>query len=217
MRIKSPFKDYYDGLQGLDLEREPFYFRKTREADSDHYWQRDHNVSGYTLYRWLIGFCGKLYPFLEFTPPQKDGAPKSSANYFFHFHELEKWARTTLKKRELEVFEKQTKAHELWFQNGHTGNCFDTFFDRFDTPIWLVGKNPGFQAWNERKEKVIVSPRLAAFNFARIVPPYQAWMELTRFLSNKAAPPKPIPPISNEDMRDIKGFDKWSFRKPKAT
>jgi hypothetical protein len=24
---------------------------------------------------------------------------------------------------------------------------------------------------------------------------------------------KPIPEISDDDMRDVKGFDKWSFRK----
>jgi hypothetical protein len=34
------------------------------------------------------------------------------------------------------------------------------------------------------------------------------------FMSNLAVPLKPVPEISDKIMVDIKGFDKWSFRKP---
>ena len=33
------------------------------------------------------------------------------------------------------------------------------------------------------------------------------------FISNLAVPLKPIPKIDDKTMAEIKGFDKWSFRK----
>ena len=51
----------------------------------------------------------------------------------------------------------------------------------------------------------------------RIKDPYTAYQELSMYLGNMAFPNKPIPTISDEVMAEIKGFNKFSFRKDKAT
>ena len=43
---------------------------------------------------------------------------------------------------------------------------------------------------------------------------YTAYQEIQMLLGNLAQPNKPIPEIPDKDMVSIKGFDKWSFRKP---
>jgi len=47
----------------------------------------------------------------------------------------------------------------------------------------------------------------------KIISPYQAFQEISMFIEMLGNPEKPIPQPSDDVMRDIKGFDKWSFRK----
>ena len=47
--------------------------------------------------------------------------------------------------------------------------------------------------------------------------PYTAYQNLSMWVNNQAQPIKPIPPMKDEDMVSIKGFDKYSFRKDKTT
>lgn len=65
MRIKSPFKDYYDGFLRNDQEAEPLLLRKTSELEQDHLPLYSHlpfdttrNMSFH-----VIGFAGNLYPY----------------------------------------------------------------------------------------------------------------------------------------------------------
>ena len=49
-----------------------------------------------------------------------------------------------------------------------------------------------------------------------MVDPYQAFQEINMWMSNQAMPEKVIPEIDNKTMIEIKGFDKFSFRKDKS-
>ena len=56
---------------------------------------------------------------------------------------------------------------------------------------------------------------LSDLDFAKVMPPYQAYQEIRMFLGNMAQPEKPIPQIDDETMVEIKGHGgKYSFRKP---
>lgn len=56
-------------------------------------------------------------------------------------------------------------------------------------------------------------PRLENYQFGKVRTPQQAFYEIHRVLSNKAQPVRPIPAVSDKTLAEIKGFDKWSFRK----
>jgi hypothetical protein len=45
-------------------------------------------------------------------------------------------------------------------------------------------------------------------------PYYTAYQGLQMYFGAMAQPNRPIPEVSDKDMVSIKGFDKWSFRKP---
>ena len=92
MRIVSKFRDYYDGVQAHDAEREPLYRRTQKEIYYTRYnfYLKRGNVTGETVYPlqvpllplkqqfWYglsglnfleshtIVFCGKIYPVLQF-------------------------------------------------------------------------------------------------------------------------------------------------------
>jgi hypothetical protein len=56
---------------------------------------------------------------------------------------------------------------------------------------------------------------LRPLGFMRVLEPYAAFQELFMWLANQARPLKPIPKIDDRTMAEAKGFDKFSFRKPK--
>lgn len=53
-------------------------------------------------------------------------------------------------------------------------------------------------------------------DFFRVFDPFTAFQELSMYYGGVLVHPnRPIPDVSDEDMVEVKGFDKkWSFRKP---
>jgi hypothetical protein len=69
---------------------------------------------------------------------------------------------------------------------------------------------------SRKKSTIIWDQTLGQYDVFRIMDAYTAYQEATMFMGNLAAPEKPIPQMSDEDMVGIKGFDRFSFRKPPA-
>mgnify|MGYP003622274691 FL=1 len=55
--------------------------------------------------------------------------------------------------------------------------------------------------------------RLKSVHFYQVFDPEMACQELSTFVGGMAVPSKEMPEISDADMRDIKGFNEWSFKK----
>jgi hypothetical protein len=81
------------------------------------------------------------------------------------------------------------------------------YFEAHNCPIFV-----GYPS----KKIIIYNGKLKDLEFFRMFEPYLAFQELTMYMANTAEPRKEIPKISDEIMSEIKGFDKWSFRKPKS-
>ena len=59
-----------------------------------------------------------------------------------------------------------------------------------------------------------MNPRLADLDFARIIPPFDAYQKLESYLFNELARQNDPPmEISDTIRRDSHGFDQYSFRK----
>lgn len=56
---------------------------------------------------------------------------------------------------------------------------------------------------------------LYLLQFMKVKDIYSTYQELAQYLSNQANPEKPLPILDDKTMRDIKGFDKFSFKKEK--
>ncbi len=212
MRLKSCFKDYYDGLAANDLEPEPLYIRKTESCKGI---AMIPTIQIYGRYgsklmdTAVIGFCGRLYPVIKHTtqpkycPVTRTYEGKTLSTFYYD-------AAAYLSAHILDgPMDKSDTDKIIAFFNLATIDWRGAKTD-YSPPLlnyFTHYKTPIFVTWHDNGNNVSVSPRLASWDFARIVPPYQAWRDLTVYLSNLAHPNPIIPTISNADMIVAKGFN----------
>lgn len=229
MRIKSRFRDYYDGVQqfgqdDLVYPREPKTFEKSGGycESSEAY----------------IGFAGKIYPVLYpyLTNHGSSEVPCLS------IEDLDKYIDTHGSKKDCLIYYNEGGRYknyngyhrnyrESWFKNEPKSDGFlssyqdnrakwhkeflPTIFEKFNVPIFVVHKPILMGAYD--RYKLDINACLRKYQLARVLPPYQAYQELYMWLCNRANPIKEPPPIDDKTMCEIKGFDKkTSFRKGKS-
>lgn len=214
------------------------YVRTEVEEDLGSHWpfpwalstDRDLRVKNH-----VIGFCGKIYPFLEV---YTTGVENHRA-FCHNIEELDAFVIPLMKKKALEAYHETIKN---WFRYGTSfrRRYFKEFFEaaakstdkhqhRFEknlSPVFVASlrgrayKGYGYvesDGTADPGQKIVWNASLRDFDFMRIKDPYTAFQEISMYLGNMAFPNKPIPKISNNDMIEAKGFDlKHSFRKDKS-
>lgn len=242
MRVISRFRDYYDGCRAWrddnltyvrgqkEIPRKEFNnemkallkpLTDVLEALPDASYGTEHTHVG------VLGFCGKAYPLIYFTP-YRYGPIEAGA---YDTHGMEKILNQRYD---------QEKAKKYW--NGRV-------LDRLNTDIALLTKTRSGRNYygryylnHENWEKVVpnvnmdlddnmfvqlgapvmllrdtglfLNPCLKDLGFATQVDPYTAYQELSMYLGNNMAiQMDPNTDRSDELIRDQKGFDEWSFRK----
>ncbi len=236
MRILSTFHDYYDGVQAHGQDGGLQYVRKVVEEDLGAKWPWPwiipHSERAFRIKNHVIGFCGKIYPVLHLSTFGTDGKEA----YCYNVDEVDAFVLPLLKKKALEVYLDEKKWYYTGFHVAQRRKQFRSFFEAFaeigDKQQWRFEKNlsPIFVASlkgrayhygsEERADpgqKIEWNGQLRGFGFVRVKEPYTAYQEISMFLGNMAFPNKPIPAISDEIMAEIKGFNKYSFRKDKAS
>lgn len=210
MRLKSPFNDYYDGCLALDGEAEPLYVRQTKVTTIASYGLVGQWNPRLSITPMVVGFgrqvraCLKVYKEVDEKPI-----------FCYDIGQFRKYVARHLGKKALADLTERTRRRYRnywgrgWFESNialHFGGAHKNL-STAAMPIWVV--EPA--GWN--KSKLYANPRLVSIGFASELPPYQAYQELRMLLCAQAAPREYIPPISNNDMIEAKGFDlKTSFR-----
>ena len=189
------------------MEDEPLYIRKTRAEFTS-----KGNIPGGGQYVagsqdsvpdcLALGFCGGIHFGIRVTKNVKNGSIYNVENYYYYT------AAGYLDSLKSPL----DKYKEKWIKEWFTGSITDwagraTSFYQLLTPYFSYGPIWVAESAKPNSDKITVNPRLASYDFARIVPPYQAWRDLTVYLSNIANPNPIIPTISNSDMIVSKGFN----------
>lgn len=219
MKIRSRnFRDYYDSVQAFGYEDDLLYIRETKEVEDE----------GHCPYQVkYIGFAGKIYPLIQPSCIHDN-------TYCFSVEDYDKIVELPRENflNSFDYFSKQKK--EAYYHGNERGTYkwksygttraalskfyksspFIEFFDKYKVPIFIVHNTQQMDSYN--KVMVELNPCLRPYDFARILPPYQAYQQLYMYLSNQARPEKPIPRLDDRTMSEIKGFDKYSFRKCKS-
>lgn len=194
--------DYYDCMARYDEDREIIFNRKTSiKTRPDKYTVYGVHLNQYDLYArhgvmW-IGFCGKLYMGLNIY--EKDKL-------------VDIWWD---KKRINEQFRLRNEASKYRWRRKSKPITYDELVAKYkevypveDESIWASVKH----------SEVIINPCLKNYLFYTIMPPQQAWIELSAYHNNIARPLRPVPDVSNSDLIQAKGYDlKTSFRKEKSS
>ena len=214
MRIIDNRKDYYDCMQSTDTDKTTLWIRQSATV---HYTEKTWPLPSIPMrYRGtepdiaqsIIGFCGKLYPWLFVFPGDKTSICRKDTDVDdivrTHYGERdqlmyfrERWHHSNMRHAtDIERFFEDCKARE---------SSFMKLFEEHRTPVFVAqyGFNPSIEF------NAILKP----LEFFRAFPPAQAYQDIVSFMSNMAVPMKPIPKLDDKTMAAVKGFDRFSFRK----
>jgi len=197
MRIISKFKDYYDNMSAHGVDTTIIYNRKQEvipiveiKGNTSRlvypyirhlYDSRDDNPM-------VIGFCGKLYPIVEY----------KGEIYF---------CRADLK---LEVsFWYENELREFWACDTEPSySSLKAYFK--DCPVFIY-RHKGM-------DKIVeINPKLSDYRFYKVVDPFTAYQEIVQFLGTFVHPDSTTSePLTEKQSLQKHGMDNMSFKKPKS-
>lgn len=217
MLISSKFHDYYDTAMTYGIDKECIYNRNTEEKDfkiklpyriHDIYVDKNTKADIEPL---IIGFCGKIYPCIKISYTAFIGLPLNYTDEFIFDLET---ARKRLRELGIDLTRKN-----FWYENYlDSAKGLDNFYNKSysflepafresNTPVFLIKIKSAFQV------RFIVNPVLKDYKFMKVVDPYSAFQQIYQYLAgvlgNKEVD---IVKISDKDMLQQKGFDKYSFK-----
>ena len=245
MRIISKFHDYYDGVAAYDQDRSLIYNRQQHtfsyrlpfnlENMSD---QKELPLPkckevtyGYNDWRMyinqvIVGFCGKIYPVLQCDKSFPCWAKDNTPSFKFDCRNIDDFDLFVEKNF---GYDKDFMRQKYTNKKSHFRKNISDFFnevsqkqDDFED-LFLDAESPLFVSrYNHRFSDITFNDSLKSYivDFPSVYPQfdaYTAYQEISMFLGGMAVPQTPIPPIGDEVMAEIKGFDKYSFRKNKQS
>lgn len=229
MKIYSKFKDYYDSALSSFYSEDIVYDRRQETLEHQHIpeldnfvWDYNEKNPGKRCY-WskavkLIGFCGKWY----YVPIQDWGKPIGP---ILTLDELNENNEKNGLFGDMTDNQKEKMCKSSAFYNIESGKMNGT--ETQDNGLFLKYKSPILEIDYETKPlpffsqrgvyKVKTNPELKQYGFAKKIDPYTAMQELEMYignvLTNNESPKMPVG--TDDEIRDSKGFDKYSFRKAK--
>jgi len=226
MKIISKHKDYYDGV-GYSTSAQMGVYQRT-EKDIDVEWMtRNSGVLGrdyqFKFQTQLIGFCGELYPFIEYV--WKDSKKETSGTeVFYNFEDFAekresvkdiKDMRWSWNPSDLFMSDKKDFA-KMWF------NCdFDEFrkrgrwdcgndrkvyanpeklFLEHKVPYFFLGTTEVRIEWRLKDvTQLVLDPILADYKFGKVKDAWTCYQEIEMFMNNQIVRPDDpyIEPISD--------------------
>ena len=231
MRLKSDFKDYYDGLLANDEDRETLYLRRRIEVENDELTSTMGNTfyfpcvplvyqpEEFKYFTQTIGFCGKIYGRIVLEAIHRG---KRVSKVAWSIEDVDEFMEGLWSPKDLEQYYKNRwglrASLKVYFKNcTEQVDSFKEVFEKYRAPALVFEETLKYHpTLPHRRYHLVINPKLAAYGFQKLFPPYQAYQEVRMWLSNLTSLECPIPPISNSDMIEAKGFDlKSSFRKEK--
>lgn len=228
----NTIKDYYDGCLSYGINDDIIYNRVRKEIDKPNLFLRERNC--YQLYNslpidkeFIIGFCGKYYKGCKLKikrPENKNSAIINLINYSgnvicetcYNINDVEKFVKKYLSKKIIEQFYGSYK-YKFYGYSSDFNFYSNKYFKIDDSIIKELEYMDLFHTYSTPSivfeyDKTIINPCLKDYEFFKVFDSYSTFQEISMFLNNMSFPENPMVTISDECMRDKKGFDKWSFK-----
>jgi len=195
MRIISDFKDYYDCMQSSDQDKETILVRKSDEflykGNLSIPIPRRQNWEEYGID--IIGFCNLLF------------IRSRDAKGVASICSLEEYNQSINNDRVKRGYWWDRPRHD--FKDDVPRDVFGPIFHIYE---YRISKTDGQSVWSVEK---FPNLRLQFPEIIKILPPQQAYQELTKFLYNSSNQGRPVPEMDNETKIALAGFDtEKSFR-----
>jgi hypothetical protein len=212
VRLHSDFHDYYDHSIGYGIDEKVHYNRFTKPVDINLRSQSDrpiHRRSG------ILGFCGKLFPFIQLSRYDKKR----------HFDWEDEYDGKLVEEYYALSLDEYNQKDEDWYEYsddiGYAGDIRlkqffvdwrtenDKLFVELKSPVWIM-------RFYQESPNGLLNPRLSDFGFERIVDAFTAFQEISMYLANILIEQKTLESVDDEYRIQQHGFDiKESFRNTK--
>jgi len=243
MRIYSKFPDYYDSVKSCDKD-DLIYLRNSsrarlKEVIKEKLIHKNEYLGDTTSkemfksifvvgYRKMIlGFCGKLYPVLEFHYNEKVEGKISSMIKRVHFYNQEdldhflfqKKIKIKVRKSFLNILDVYTEyfGKKNQYLDQHKDKILP-LFSKLQVPIFLIRNEPDEKDWEEsdypsKPDIVLTNPCLKDISFQTVFDPFTTFQEISMYLGGVLTrPDRPMCQISDKVKVQQHGFDELSFR-----
>lgn len=227
MLIVSKFHDYYDSAMGMGIDKTCVYKRETKAIPfkirggwkegrenpiSGLFNERArYSAGGWNTARYVIGFCGKLYPLIHISRLDVKGL--TDEHHYFYDEE----SYNTFFKVKKDKKKSKWRSYFWWhrepqyFFNADIWKGCIKYFDEYKCPIFILRKNDTRGA----DADIVLNPELKQYRFMTQVDSYTAFQEIYMYMSGVLGSDMPkMVEISDEIRAHKRGFNKWSFRTP---
>lgn len=240
-------KDYYDGCNYDNSKATGVYNRKIEVIPlknwiSLHDDQIGSGDKSYDISNGLIGFCGKIYPYIRFRNGESRVNDESNIEFLYTLESFQKAIEIIRTYRApgryyfegYDLLSSTGTASKRWYNQqfndiynplrfGLSGNekLLDPkdLFLKYRVPYFAIHAVERFAA-NKREfpYKIVLNPCLKDYMFYRVFDAYSAFQEIEMFLNNQIVnPDNPhIDPVPDHIKAESHGFNSESFRKPKS-
>lgn len=199
----------------------------------EEFWKSTPNQSRpFELNTLMIGFCGKVYPALQvrYTKPKW---LDYKVETFYTIEQYRKFIDETINDKKFsEYYYKKKKSNYSWRRWDDTDdyisrylkkwsgtNAFEELFFELKSPIFVLKYEKSLFRVSRYTSIVglfnfYINTPLVQYNFHKVFDTYSAYQEIDMYYFGVlGCTEKDIINISDLDMRNQKGFDKWSFKK----
>lgn len=213
MKLHTDFHDYYDNAVGYGIDDNVHYNRFTKKLEIVIKSQFDfpnNNNAG------LLGFCGRIYPFIRLRKFNKQNDEYYSDDYkvvetyyAYSFEEYKikdsEWVRYS-DNYYYQDHSRETKLKQFFIDWNYQS---DDIFLEYKVPLWTI-------KLDRSQNNGLLNPKLKDFGFDRIKDSFTAFQEISMYLSNILVEQKEVAKIEDKFKIEQHGFDlKKSFRKEK--
>lgn len=239
MRILSKTKDYYDSAATFGIDKSCIYKREQTNTvfkstssrpvnwpHSEEYKPKKQNGSTYNAKKFVIGFCGQLYPVVKITKTTQL-YPTTTVNVDSYFYSASEVAEF-LEEEEIGSGKNSKWKSYYWraskdypisnpdamklFFDPETHKDLNKIFVEKHAPVFIYGRYIG-----ETSEiQLVTNPLLLPYKFAKIKDAHTAFQDIFMYLSGVLGQtPMQEEKMSDKVLADSKGHSgKYSFRKP---
>ena len=217
MLIDSDFKDYYDTIRTYGVDKTVVYKRKNKlieeRTDFSHVHETYSFKGGYiNATAGLVGFCGKLYPFLKTSESYYGAKPSGKDRIFCDYESLDKYLTSMKVKADEKYYPSWKHGSQLKSKEGRKRYFnpedfkeYEKVFEKHKVPVFWV---------NSRG--IVLSPILRELGFVTVKDPPTAFQEIMQYISGVLGTgERPMVEIADKYKAAAKGHDSpYSFRKP---
>jgi len=161
---------------------------------------KKHNI--FTEYKYLIIFCGKIYPLVKFVKETPLSIPREENTYIYT----------------LEAFNEYLSNNEIALYSKKDSNLVERFFANSGSDIekefLMINKITNAVLIDGSKNSIEFNTRLADYEFYKVLDTYSCFQELDIWLSGTLSYPQNLMiEVQNDDKIIKHGFDsKYGFR-----